>query len=114
MRFDRELEARNSGVGERGEGRGDPESQRVCVRECVSWMCVQCRVLDSQLYEALFERAARAGHDRIVCEVNASPPNPESEAFHLALGFSTVGVGQLPERGKTVRDLERRLVVPGP
>ena len=53
VRFDRELEARNSGVGERGEGRGDPESQRVCVRECVSWMCVQCRVLDSQLYEAL-------------------------------------------------------------
>ncbi len=72
------------------------------------------RGLARQLYEALFERAARAGHDRIVCEVNASPPNPESEAFHLALGFSTVGVGQLPERGKTVRYLERRLVVPGP
>jgi predicted GNAT superfamily acetyltransferase len=70
------------------------------------------RGLARRLYEALFEAALKAGHDRIVCEVNSSPPNPGSDAFHLALGFSPVGVGMRPERGKSVRYLERRLEQP--
>jgi predicted GNAT superfamily acetyltransferase len=40
------------------------------------------------LYEDLFERAA----ERITLEVNRRPPNPGSEAFHLAVGFHEVGV----------------------
>ena len=65
--------------------------------------------LARQLYDALFEQARDAGHDRVVCEVNASPPNPGSDAFHQAMGFEPVGVGALPDRGKTVTYLERRL-----
>src|SRR3979409_234249 len=33
-----------------------------------------------RLYLDLFEQAVRAGHERVVCEVNAQPPNPESDA----------------------------------
>ena len=45
------------------------------------------------LYNDLFERAARAGHDIVVCEINSDPPNPGSEAFHAALGFTEAGFG---------------------
>jgi uncharacterized protein len=61
------------------------------------------------LYEDLFVRAAQAGHDLIVCEVNSVPPNPGSDAFHAALGFAEVGRAELADRGKTVRYLARRL-----
>lgn len=61
------------------------------------------------LYDELFARAARAGHDRVVCEVNSVPPNPASDAFHAALGFSEIGAGVLPASGKTVRYLSRAL-----
>ena len=57
-----------------------------------------------RLYEDLFKSARQAGHDRIVCEVNSTPPNPESDAFHAALGFTEVGSGSLGG-GKTVRYL---------
>src|SRR5882757_5499842 len=40
-----------------------------------------------RLYADLFEHAVRAGHDRVVCEINMNPPNPASDAFHAALGF---------------------------
>jgi predicted GNAT superfamily acetyltransferase len=33
------------------------------------------RGLAGQFYSALFEAAAEAGHNRIVCEVNSDPPN---------------------------------------
>ena len=55
------------------------------------------------LYDALFARAARAGNDRVVCEVNSEPPNPASDAFHAALGFSEVGTGIIHADTKTVR-----------
>jgi predicted GNAT superfamily acetyltransferase len=67
------------------------------------------RGLARMLYEDLFARAKGAGHDLIVCEVNAVPPNPSSDAFHAALGFTEVGQAHLPERGRTVRYLARRL-----
>ena len=67
------------------------------------------RGLARRLYLDLFERAAAAGHDRIVCEVNRDPPNPASDAFHADLGFTEVGAGTIHGGAKTVRYLERRL-----
>ncbi|MCQ8279505.1 GNAT family N-acetyltransferase [Acetobacteraceae bacterium KSS8] len=66
------------------------------------------RGLARRLYEALFARAEAAGHERVVCEVNAEPPNPGSDAFHAALGFEPVGDGT-PSAGKRVRYLLRPL-----
>ena len=48
-----------------------------------------------RLYDDLFEHAAAAGHDRVVCEVNTQPPNPASDAFHAALGFVEVGTASV-------------------
>jgi predicted GNAT superfamily acetyltransferase len=61
------------------------------------------------LYEDLFTRAEGLGQDRIVCEVNRQPPNPQSEAFHAALGFEEVGRATINDGAKTVRYLARRL-----
>jgi len=61
------------------------------------------------LYDDLFAKAAGAGHDRVVCEVNSDPPNPGSDAFHAALGFSEVGTGTIHAGTKTVRYLSRSL-----
>ena len=58
-----------------------------------------------RLYHDLFEYAARAGHDRIVCEVNKTPPNPASDAFHAALGFVEVGTAIVHGGSRTVRYL---------
>ena len=62
-----------------------------------------------RLYQDLFEHALSAGHDRICCEVNLSPPNPESDAFHAALGFIAVGTASIHGGAKTVRYLSRTL-----
>jgi predicted GNAT superfamily acetyltransferase len=61
-----------------------------------------------RLYLDLFEQAARAGHDQVVCEVNSDPPNLGSDAFHAELGFTAVGAAPIPG-GKTVRYLARPL-----
>jgi len=60
------------------------------------------------LYDRLIARTRAAGHERIVCEINASPPNPASEAFHRKLGFSPVGAAEL-EGGKAVIYFELQL-----
>ncbi len=65
------------------------------------------RGLAKALYRDLFRRAA--GYGRAVCEVNADPPNPVSDAFHAALGFEIVGSAQLPGVDKTVRYFSRAL-----
>ncbi len=65
------------------------------------------RGLARRLYHDLFSKAGAAGHDRIVCEVNAVPPNPGSDAFHARLGFAKVGSAQLAGTGKTVRYLAK-------
>jgi uncharacterized protein len=62
-----------------------------------------------RLYGDLFEHAARAGHERVVCEVNSRPPNPGSDAFHAALGFVEVGSAAIHGGSKTVRYLSRTL-----
>jgi predicted GNAT superfamily acetyltransferase len=58
-----------------------------------------------RLYRDLFDQASQTGHDRVVCEVNARPPNPESDAFHAALGFTEVGSASIHNDSKTVRYL---------
>ncbi|MBX7199792.1 MAG: GNAT family N-acetyltransferase [Rhodospirillaceae bacterium] len=82
------------------------------------------RGLAKALYLDLFRRAR--GHERVVCEVNADPPNPASDAFHAALGFEAVGGAQLlntdrpasgkptsgkPTSGKRVRYFSRALAL---
>jgi predicted GNAT superfamily acetyltransferase len=62
-----------------------------------------------RLYDKVFARAAEAGHERVVCEVNADPPNPASDVFHAALGFEPVGSAIIHDCGKTVRYLVRPL-----
>ncbi len=61
--------------------------------------------LARRLYEDLFAAAADAGQHLIVCEVNAEPPNPESDAFHASFGFEHVGTATLSSPEKTVRYL---------
>jgi uncharacterized protein len=68
---------------------------------------VRGRGLARRLYQDLFKSAALAGHDRVVCEVNADPPNPVSDAFHAALGFAEVGSASIDGGRKTVRYYER-------
>jgi predicted GNAT superfamily acetyltransferase len=62
-----------------------------------------------RLYADLFDHAARAGHDLITCEVNADPPNPASDAFHAALGFSVAGQALIHGGSKSVRYFTRSL-----
>jgi len=62
-----------------------------------------------RLYHDLFEHAVRAGHDRVVCEVNKMPPNAASDAFHAALGFVEVGTASVHGGSRTVRYLAQTL-----
>jgi len=65
--------------------------------------------LARRLYEQLIREATAAGHVRIVCEVNLDPPNPQSDAFHAALGFEAVATASIHDGAKTVRYLVRSL-----
>lgn len=56
-----------------------------------------------RLYTDLFDVAAKAGHTIVTCEVNAEPPNPASDAFHAALGFSEAGDAVIHGGAKSVR-----------
>ncbi|MBZ9941768.1 GNAT family N-acetyltransferase [Mesorhizobium sp. BR1-1-13] len=62
------------------------------------------------LYQDLFEHATRAGHVLVACEVNADPPNPASDAFHAALGFSEVGDAVIHGGKKAVRYYVRPII----
>jgi predicted GNAT superfamily acetyltransferase len=59
------------------------------------------------LYAAVMERARADGHTLIACEVNLDPPNPASDAFHGALGFTEAGRAGVGS--KIVRYLTRAL-----
>jgi uncharacterized protein len=61
------------------------------------------------LYEDLFTAAHSTGVPRIVCEVNSEPPNPASDAFHLAMGFEKVGQAVLYNGVKTVNYFAKNL-----
>jgi uncharacterized protein len=64
--------------------------------------------LARDFYEALYQIAFERGAKRITCEVNFNPPNPDSDAFHAAMGFAEIGRGEMPG-GKIVRYLAREL-----
>ena len=66
------------------------------------------RGLARKLYAQLFDLARAGGHDLVACEVNSQPPNPGSDAFHAAMGFSEAGSASLAP-GKTVRYLTKAL-----
>jgi predicted GNAT superfamily acetyltransferase len=61
------------------------------------------------MYHDLFRRMQEAGHDKVVCEVNAVPANPGSDAFHSRMGFSEMGRGPLPGGDRVVRYLTKQL-----
>lgn len=61
------------------------------------------RGLARRLYAGLEAETRQTARERLVCEINAMPPNPQSDAFHRALGFAPVGEQHLHDRGKTVR-----------
>ncbi|HTU68945.1 MAG TPA: GNAT family N-acetyltransferase [Candidatus Baltobacteraceae bacterium] len=67
------------------------------------------RGLGRALYEALIAKARADGHTVLCAEVYSDPPNPGSDAFHAAMGFSEVGRAYVPDRGKSVRYLVRAL-----
>ena len=71
--------------------------------------CARGRGHARRLYEDLFGHAARAGHDRVACEVNSQPPNPASDAFHAALGFAEIGDAVIHGGAKSVRYFLRPL-----
>jgi predicted GNAT superfamily acetyltransferase len=81
----------------------------VYVDRIVTAAAARGRGYAQQLYFDLFEQAARAGHERVACEINLSPPNPGSDAFHAALGFAEVGSAAIHGGAKTVRYLARAL-----
>lgn len=60
------------------------------------------------LYEEAARMAAKLGEQRITAEVNEEPPNPESMAFHMRMGFRFLH--SRPSRhGKIVAMLEKPL-----
>lgn len=65
--------------------------------------------LARRLYDDLEAVARAGGHERLVCEINAEPPNPKSDAFHDKLGFVPVGEQFLESYGRTVRYWAREL-----
>ncbi|MDP3897291.1 MAG: GNAT family N-acetyltransferase [Mesorhizobium sp.] len=67
------------------------------------------RGLARLLYTDLFARATAAGHTIIACEVNSDPPNPGSDAFHAAMGFSEVGAAAIYGGARSVRYFTRPL-----
>lgn len=62
-----------------------------------------------RLYADLLRRAAEAGHDTVLCEINLDPPNPASDALHAGLGFSEIGQAVIHSGKKTVRYFARSL-----
>lgn len=44
-----------------------------------------------EIYSDIAKRACQFGATALCCEVNASPPNPGSLAFHQAMGFASLG-----------------------
>ena len=48
-------------------------------------------------------------YKRIGCELNAKPPNPQSDLFHDKVSLNQVGSSKLIDRGKTVRYFAKEL-----
>ena len=65
--------------------------------------------LARSLYEDLIAAARAAGYPRITCEVNADPPNLQSDVFHERMGFRPVGDLRSLSQTKAVRYLSLEL-----
>ncbi len=59
-------------------------------------------------YDALARVARARGARLLCCDVNLSPPNPASLAFHERLGFERIGMG-IASNGFSIAFLARRL-----
>lgn len=57
--------------------------------------------IGKKLYQCVQQWCHEQSLNNIVCEVNQTPPNPNSHHFHQALGFTALDNVQHPE-GKTV------------
>lgn len=68
----------------------------------------QGRGIARALYADYAAQARGRGLLRMTCEVNRVPPNPESDAFHAALGFEELAQA-VPLPGRMVRYLARPL-----
>ena len=68
----------------------------------------QGRGVARALYADYAAQAHARGLQRMTCEVNRVPPNPESDAFHAALGFEELAQA-IPVPGRMVRYLSRPL-----
>ncbi len=62
--------------------------------------------LAANLYETLAGHALALGRDRLLCEVNVEPPNPQSVSFHEANGWIALHDHE-HSPGKSVRYFER-------
>lgn len=63
------------------------------------------------LYSEALEMAEAQGAENLTAEVNTTPPNPVSLAFHERLGFTQIGAQDTPG-GKTVAMLCRKTLHP--
>lgn len=76
------------------------------VDRVVTAPAAQGRGVARRLYAAFADHADAQGLGPLVCEVNLTPPNPVSDAFHASLGFAEAGRADLG-RDKSVRYLLR-------
>ena len=60
------------------------------------------RGVGSALYGDLIQFAATQGWSKLCCEINVSPPNPVSHAFHARFGFNEVGRSARADTSKVV------------
>ncbi len=67
------------------------------------------RGIASILYQYLEETAAKQRLERLCCEVNLQPPNPDSLALHLGLGFVQQATQQTEGGSKEVSLLVKNL-----
>jgi uncharacterized protein len=63
-----------------------------------------------RLYEAVEQTASRQGIRCLCCEVNSTPPNPGSLAFHARMGFSRLS-SMATRDGRNVVLLQKLLAV---
>ena len=82
----------------------------VYIDQVVVLPSVQGNGIGRRLYEALERAAWRRGIHWLCCEVNTTPPNPGSLAFHGRLGFSELAPFATRD-GRSVVLLRKRLSV---
>lgn len=61
-----------------------------------------------KLYDAASHWAKKHGMQKLCCEVNLLPPNPQSVAFHTTIGFGSIGELSVSD-GRNVTLLVKKL-----